>query len=295
MKKVLVVGSRGQVGSSLREIAGSFGFEACGLDYPQVDITQINSIRQAFEETSFDLLINAAAYTAVDKAEEDETQAYAVNDTGTRNLGLVCKEQGIPCFHISTDYVFDGSAELYSEGEQTAPLSVYGHSKLAGELSLQEVCPENVILRSCWIYSEFGNNFLKTMLRLAQTRDELGVVADQFGGPTSARHVAEALLKLAQLHFSGKNIFGLYHFSGMPHTNWYDFAETIFKESLNLGLIKKKPKLNALTTEQYPTPAVRPANSKLDVSKISAVIDDVNSDWHSEIKRILRILKEEQL
>lgn len=294
MKKILVVGCNGQVGSSLMKHAVDFGFETLGLDHPHIDITDIDSIGKAFKNSSIDLLINAAAYTAVDKAEEDDALAYAVNDTGTRHLGLVCKEHGIPCFHISTDYVFDGNAGNYSEKDETNPLSVYGASKLAGEISLNEVCPENVILRSCWIYSEYGKNFLKTMVHLAQRRDELGIVADQFGGPTSARQVAETLLHLAKLHFAGKDVFGLYHFSGMPHTNWFEFAKTIFDEALAVDLIEKIPILNQLTTEQYPTAAVRPANSKLDIGKISSVIAGINDDWQAEVKRIVKVLKEEQ-
>lgn len=295
MKKILVIGCNGQVGTSLMRLAEVYNFEAIGLDYPDIDITQLESLKEKCGALDINLLINAAAYTAVDKAEDEQEAAYAVNDLGTKNLGIFCKEKSIPCFHISTDYVFDGSEGNYSETDTTNPVSIYGKSKLAGEESLNEVCPDNVILRSCWIYSEYGNNFLKTMVRLAQTRDELGIVADQYGGPTSAIDVAKALLDLAVKHFEGVDIYGLYHFSGTPYCNWHDFASYIFEEALSVGLIKKIPKANELTTEQYPTPASRPANSCLDISKIKSVVPEVDNDWKDEVKRILKVLKEEQL
>ena len=294
MKNILVIGCNGQVGKSLMRLAESYDFGVVGLDYPDVDITQLESLEQKCSNLDLDLLINAAAYTAVDKAEKEEKAAYAVNDLGTKNLGLFCKSKSIPCFHISTDYVFDGTRGNYSEKDKTNPVSIYGKSKLAGEISLNEVCPENIILRSCWIYSEFGNNFLKTMIHLAQTRDELGIVADQYGGPTSAIDVAKALLDLAVKHFEGAKVYGLYHFSGTPYCNWYEFAKYIFEEALSEGLIEEIPKVNELTTAQYPTPASRPANSCLDISKIKSVIPGVDNDWKDEVKRILKVLKAEQ-
>ena len=294
MKNILVIGCNGQVGTSLIRLAKNYDFNVIGLDYPEVDITKLKSLQEKCSHLKANLLINAAAYTAVDKAEEEQDAAYAVNDLGTKNLGLFCKQESIPCFHISTDYVFDGTQGNYSETDPTNPVSIYGKSKLDGENSLNKVCPENVILRSCWIYSEFGNNFLKTMVRLAQTRDELGIVADQYGGPTSAIDVAKALLDLATKHFEGIDVYGLYHFSGTPYCNWFEFANTIFTEALAIGLINKIPKVNELTTEQYPTPAARPANSCLDISKIKSIVPDIDNDWKDEVTRILKVLKEEQ-
>ncbi|MCH2204788.1 MAG: dTDP-4-dehydrorhamnose reductase [Lentisphaerales bacterium] len=294
MKKILIIGCKGQVGASLMKLANSYNFEAIGFDHPHIDITNLDILNEQCSHLEIDLLINAAAYTAVDKAEEDEKAAYAVNDLGTKNLGLFCKAKNIPCFHISTDYVFDGTQGNYKEADPTNPVSIYGQSKLAGEASLKETWAQNVILRSCWIYSEYGNNFLKTMIRLAQTKDELGIVADQYGGPTSATDVAKALLDLTEKHFESVDVFGLYHFSGTPYCNWYEFAMTIFEEAFNVGLIEKIPTVNKLTTEQYPTPARRPANSCLDIVKIKSIIPEIDNDWKDEVKRIIKVLKEEQ-
>jgi dTDP-4-dehydrorhamnose reductase len=292
MKNILIIGGQGQVGTWLQNLDESFGFKATGLDLPEVNLTDINSIEKAFQEYRPELVINAAAYTAVDKAESDEALAYAVNDQGTENLGLISEKFNLPCFHISTDYVFDGHAGNYVEDSPTNPLSVYGKSKLQGELSLQKVCSKYLILRSCWIFSEYQNNFLKTMIRLGQTRDQLGIVSDQFGAPTSAKHVAEALLKLAQLQLNGQDVSGVYHFSALPYCNWFEFASYIFDHGVNLGLISKKPELKAITTADYPTAAVRPRDSRLNCQKITSLIKDLDISWEKEVLRVLKVLKE---
>ena len=294
MKKVLVVGSNGQVGQSLLGLGESFGFEVVGYDLPDIDMTKMESLRSVFEKESADLVINAAAYTAVDKAEEQVELAYAVNDLGTKNLALACKEQDIPFFHISTDYVFDGVDGMYTEESRPNPLGIYGKSKLAGEESLKATYDNYVILRTCWVFSEFGGNFVKTMVRLAKERDQLGIVADQFGGPTSARQIAQALLQLSQKHFADENIYGIYHLSGEGFTNWAGFAREIFDQAKKIGLIEAIPKVKDLKTEEYPVPAPRPKDSRLDCAKIKSLIPAVNQDWKAELERVLKILKEEE-
>jgi dTDP-4-dehydrorhamnose reductase len=285
------VGSNGQVGQSLLGLGECFDFEIVGYDLPCIDMTKMESLRAAFQKESPNLVINAAAYTAVDKAEEQAVLAYAVNDLGTKNLALVCKEQGLTLFHISTDYVFDGAEGMYNEESRPNPLGIYGKSKLAGEVSLKATYENHVILRTCWVFSEFGGNFVKTMVRLAKERDQLGVVADQFGGPTSARQIAQALLQLSQKHFSDEKIYGTYHLSGEGFTNWAEFAREIFIQAKKVGLIKSIPEVKDLKTKEYPVPAPRPKDSRLDCTKIKALIPEIDQDWQSELKRVLKVLR----
>ena len=215
--KILVVGSKGQVGSSLMVLGSTYKFEMFGFDLPEIDITSSQSIKERYDEVNPDLVINAAAFTAVDNAEEEVELSYQINDLGTEYLADACEMRGIPLFHISTDYVFDGDEGMYLESSQVNPQSVYGASKLAGEISAKNHCSKTMILRTSWVFSEYGSNFLKTMISLARTKDELGVVQDQKGSPTSARHIAEALLQLALQYKTEQNVFKTYHFTGAPY------------------------------------------------------------------------------
>lgn len=291
--KILVVGYKGQVGTCLMKLGPAYDFEMSGKDLPELDITSLESVKKHVEKDSPQLIINAAAYTNVDKAEEDQEAAYLVNDKGVENLAIAAEEIGVPLFHISTDYVFDGTSDPYFEDDLVNPLSVYGASKLAGEISLKNHCSKWVALRSSWLFSEYGNNFVKTMIKVGRSRDSLGVVADQFGAPTSANHVAQSLLGLAVAFNSGKEIFGMYHFTGQPYGTWHDLAEVIFDEALKHKLIDKKPEVKALTTEEYPLPAERPKNSRLESSKIMHLLPQLQCDWKSEVERCVKILKEE--
>lgn len=291
--KVLVIGSKGQVGTCLMESGPSYKLDMIGYDLPEIDITSPDSVKSKFDEANPDLVINAAAFTAVDKAEEEVELSYQVNDKGTENLADACEVRDIPFFHISTDYVFDGEEGMYIEDSLVNPQSVYGASKLAGEISAKNHCSKTMILRTSWVFSSHGNNFLKTMIRLARTKDELGIVQDQKGSPTSANHIAAALLKLVLEYKTAQNVFGTYHFTGAPYSNWYDFALLIFEESKQFGLIDKIPKIKALKTSEYPLPAKRPGDSRLDCSKIFNQIPNLDNDWRSEVTRIVKKLKKQ--
>lgn len=275
------------------KLGPEYKFEMAGVDLPEIDITSAESVKAVYDEVNPDLFINAAAFTAVDKAEDEVELSYQVNDKGTEILASACEERNIPFFHISTDYVFDGEEGMYLEDSLVNPQSVYGASKLAGEISAKNYCSKTMILRTSWVFSSHGNNFLKTMIKLARTRDELGIVQDQKGSPTSASHIAEALLKLALEYKTEQNIFGTYHFTGAPYSNWYDFALHIFEESKKAGLIDKIPQVKALKTSEYPLPAKRPADSRLDCSKIFNQIPNLNNDWRTEVTRIVNELKDQ--
>ena len=291
--KILVAGSNGQVGNCLKRQASKFNVTVAGYDLPDIDITSLESVQKVVAKENPDLIINAAAFTAVDKAEEEVELSYQVNDKGSENLAAACELAGIPFFHISTDYVFDGEEGMYLEDSQVNPQSVYGASKLAGEISAKNHCSRTLILRTSWVFSSYGNNFLKTMVKLARTRDELGIVSDQKGAPTSAEHIAAALLTFAKEFKSGKDIVGTYHFTGTPYGTWYDFAKFIFQEAEKAKLIDKQPKVNAITTAEYPLPAARPMDSRLDCSKIFNVLNNIDNDWRSEVIRIVQTLHEE--
>ncbi len=291
MVKVLITGAAGQVGSELVKLA-PVGFEVVGYKSSELDITNAQQVQQIVAEQSPALIINAAAYTAVDKAESDAERAYAVNETGVKNLVEAALSLGIPVFHISTDYVFDGTAtEPYKETDPVGPTGVYGASKLAGEQALANSGVKHIILRTSWVFGAEGNNFVKTMLRLGKERDTLGVVADQHGCPTSAASIANVLWQLAQKYTEeGELPWGIYHFSNAPATTWYGFACEIFKQAVEAGMLEKEPIVNAITTTDYPTPAKRPIWSVLDTKKIQHVINCDNWSWKPELAVVLREL-----
>ena len=238
-------------------------------DSSALDITDLNSVRSVLATSRPDYLINAAAYTAVDKAESESEKAFLVNQTGALNLAMVCAEMDLPLIHLSSDYVFAGTASLpYRELDAVAPSGVYGASKLAGEQAIIHSCKKYVIVRTAWVYSEYGNNFVKTMLRLAVSGKALSVVDDQLGSPTYAGDVAAALLHICK---SGKDAWGVYHYAGASQMSWYRFAENIFAQALARGLLNQPVSLDPIATSEYPTAAARPAYSVLDSAKIRAV------------------------
>ncbi|MCM8534779.1 MAG: dTDP-4-dehydrorhamnose reductase [Lentisphaeraceae bacterium] len=293
MKKIIVIGKNGQLGQSIASIASKFPYEFQFLSSAYLDVSNETQVQDVLGSIDFDLLINASAYTAVDQAETEREKAFDINESGVRKLGEVCADKGAGCFHVSTDYVFDGSKEEYFEEDETNPLGVYGASKLAGEKALLAVNDRALIIRTAWVFSEFKNNFLKTMLRLGKERDELGIVSDQHGGPTSSVHLAQVLLGLAEKSLSGVDVSGIFHFSGQPFCTWYDFAEDIFSQAKEMQLIDRIPKLNKLSTSDYPTPAKRPQSSCLNSTKLSGVLGDLDQDWRQEVSRVLTVLKEE--
>lgn len=289
--RVLITGANGQVGHEIITLAPQ-GFEVLGLGSRELDITNADLLTATIERLQPQLIINAAAYTAVDKAESEPERAWAVNCAGVANLGLAAAKLGAPVIHISTDYVFAGDADtLYRETDPTAPAGIYGASKLAGEVELAEHCARHIILRTSWVFGAHGNNFVKTMLRLARERSELSVVADQHGGPTSAASIARALWTLAERYREqGELAWGLYHYSGGPACTWYDFAKGIFDAALEQGLLERMPQLNAIPTSAYPTPARRPAWSVLDCRKLQQAFGINPADWRDELQAVLRRL-----
>jgi dTDP-4-dehydrorhamnose reductase len=287
--KILVTGSNGQVGSSLvKQLSQMPDIEFLAVDREQLDITDSASIARLVNEFKPNAIINAAAYTAVDKAELEVDLSNAINRDGPLLLAQAADAIGATMLHISTDYVFAGDKQgEYIETDAVAPQGVYGKSKLAGELAVAAACPRHIILRTAWVFCETGNNFVKTMLRLAQNCDELGIVCDQFGGPTYAGDIANALIVMAKATSKGGNqSFGIYHYSGLPHVNWYQFACEIFSQAKSQGLLNKEMRVNAITSDQYPTQAKRPINSKLDCSKILQDFDIKTSDWLASVNKL---------
>ncbi|MEZ9235318.1 dTDP-4-dehydrorhamnose reductase [Shewanella sp. 10N.286.52.A9] len=287
--RVLITGCHGQVGSRLTEqLAKDANTEVLALERASLDITNQEAVDTAVSEFKPTIIINAAAHTAVDKAEEEVELSYAINCDGPSYLAQAAQVVGAAILHISTDYVFEGNkVGLYSENDTTNPQGVYGKSKLAGEIAVAQACDKHIILRTSWVFSEHGNNFVKTMLRLGATRDALNIVGDQFGGPTYAGDIAEALIQIAKRIKQGNAIdYGVYHFSGLPHMSWYDFASDIFNIAAEQGVVLAKPSLTSITTEQYPTPAKRPSNSCLNTKKITDAFSIEASDWQAALKNI---------
>ncbi|MGI2065093.1 dTDP-4-dehydrorhamnose reductase [Shewanella sp. MF08487] len=288
--KILVTGSNGQVGRCLvKQLSQMPEIEFLAVDRAQLDITEGSAVAKLVNEFKPYAIINAAAYTAVDKAEQELELSYIINSDGPLFLAQAAHAVGAVMLHISTDYVFAGNKEgEYLETDVTEPQGVYGKSKLAGELAVAAACPRHIILRTAWVFCETGNNFVKTMLRLAQSRDELAVVADQFGGPTYAGDIANALIVMAKGISEGNQSFGIYHYSGLPYVSWHQFACDIFKQAKSQALLDKEMCVNAITSDQYPTLAKRPANSTLDCRKIEQTFGIQPCDWQAALNQLAR-------
>ncbi|MBK1895110.1 dTDP-4-dehydrorhamnose reductase [Chryseobacterium paridis] len=284
MKKILVIGSNGQLGNCIRKIAPNFetDFEFIFTDSQTLDITDEGQVDTFFFDNKPDFCINASAYTAVDLAEKEKEKAFAVNADGVSYLAQACHDHKAVLIHVSTDYVFDGETNLcYSEDDFTNPIGVYGESKLRGEELAMEINPKTIILRTSWLYSEFNKNFVKTMLNLFSQKDELGIVGDQYGQPTNANDLAEAIMDIIT---SGQPKYGIFHFSNYPETTWYEFATKIAEFS------KSSIKLNSLTTEQYPTPAKRPKRSTMCLDKIEEVYKIEPKHWENSLEECVNTL-----
>ncbi|MCQ8184171.1 dTDP-4-dehydrorhamnose reductase [Parvularcula maris] len=293
MAKILVAGRSGQVAQSLAEAAADRpGMELVCLGRPDLDIADLDSVKKAFAAHAPDLVINAAAYTAVDQAETDRDEAYAGNEGGPKNLAEAASAAGVPLFHISTDYVFDGEGtEPYEETDPVSPLGVYGSSKLAGEEAVLKAHEQAAIFRTAWVYGVYGKNFLKTMLRLAADRDELGVVADQRGAPTSSHDIAKGLLDVAEAWLGGKVERGIYHMTAGGEAVWADFAEAIFEESAAQG--GPSATIRRIPSSEFPTPAKRPSYSVLSSDKLAATYDVRLPHWRDRVAPIVaRVLNE---
>lgn len=278
----LVFGQTGQVAQELIRRAP----EATFLSRSDADLTNPEACAAAIHAHKPSLVINAAAWTAVDKAEEEETTATTVNGTTPGAMAKACAALNIPFLHVSTDYVFDGSgSDAWTEDAPTAPLGAYGRTKLTGENAIRASGAQHTILRTAWVFSTHGANFVKTMLRLAETRDALNVVEDQIGGPTWAGHIAEALLTIADAFEAGQGKTGTYHFAGAPHISWAGFATEIFTQAGQTIAVTGIP------TEAYPTPAARPKNSRLDCAKITRDYGIQTPDWRIGLAATLKELQ----
>jgi dTDP-4-dehydrorhamnose reductase len=275
--QVIIVGSGGQLGSELRRATWPAGMDVLALSEAELDITDEQATKRALQRA--DLVINAAAYTAVDKAESDEALAFRVNRDGPSNLAKGCASKDAPLLHVSTDYVFDGSKiGAYLEDDTVAPLGVYGASKAAGETAVRNENQKHVIVRTSWVVSAFGQNFVKTMLRLASERDQLRVVADQLGRPTPAKDLAGVLIHIARRYQEGSPIpWSTYHFAAAGCTSWHGLAtEVVELQSRHTG---RRPTVEPIATEDYPTPARRPKNSELDTRKLEAALEFQIAPW----------------
>jgi dTDP-4-dehydrorhamnose reductase len=285
---VLVIGCRGQVGRELMEAQPPGGVSPVGLGHGDLDVTDRDAVRRVIDRYRPVLIVNAAAYTAVDRAESEPEAAFAVNADGPAHLAEAAAAAGIALVHLSTDYVFDGAqAGAYREDDPVRPLNVYGGSKAAGERAIRERLERHVILRTSWVFGTHGTNFVQTMLRLGRERDRLLVVADQRGCPTGAADIADAILGIAhQLLVEGRDsVWGTYHFAGQGSTTWYDFAEAIFERAAPFW--GRRPEVAPITTADYPTPARRPAASVLDCTRFERIFALPRRPWSERLDAVV--------
>jgi len=275
--KILVFGKTGQVATQLQRFKN-----VQAVDRDQVDLTDPERVMEMIMKSDVDAVINAAAYTAVDQAESEEAQAMAINCDAPKVMAQAAAKKGIPFVQISTDYVFNGKGSRpWLPTDIPAPLGAYGKSKLAGEIAIREAGGTHAILRTSWVFSATGNNFVKTMLRLGQERDELSIVADQIGGPTSAAALANACYKVSMGLVNHPEKSGVYHFSGAPNISWAGFAREIFAQA-NLAV-----QVNEIPTSEFPTPAPRPKNSRLNCRSIKEIFDISQPDWRIDLTKVL--------
>jgi dTDP-4-dehydrorhamnose reductase len=286
---ILLFGAHGQLGRELTRAATSQGMQLAALSHADADIADPAAVRGAVARHKPSLAVNAAAYTRVDAAETDTDAAQHTNETGAAVLAAACATADVPLIHVSTDYVFDGSKRTaYVEDDPIAPIGAYGRTKAAGERAVREAARKHVILRTSWVYGEFGQNFLKTMLKLAATRDELRVVSDQRGCPTSTADLAAAILAIAPRLGSDEPVWDTYHFAGSGVTTWHGFASRIV--AAQAPLTGRTPRVIPIPTKDFPTPARRPANSELDCAKFARVFGFHGRPWTEETDRVTRAL-----
>ena len=293
--KILLTGAKGQVGNEIQRRSTNLGLTVIPTSRATLDISDKSQVAAIFEREHFDLIINAAAYTAVDNAESDKEVAFQVNAAGVEHLARLAIQHAIPLFHVSTDYVFDGETTVaYQETAETNPQTVYGASKLEGENRLKKMLEAHIILRTSWVFGIDGNNFVKTMLRLGEANDELRVVADQLGNPTFAGSIANALLSLAvQYRENGHLNWGTYHFNDDSTTTWHGFAKQIISCGHKHRLIKTVPIVHPISTIDYPTPALRPSYSSLDTSLFFTTFPEIGiNDWQDGLEHMIFTLSQ---
>lgn len=303
--KILVTGKNGQLGQSIKKVVDASASNANNQSVgesqhsnefvfagrEELDLSNKDNISSYFDKNKFDIIVNCAAYTQVDKAEEEQELANQINHLAVRQIAQITKEQKAKLVHISTDYVFDGASDqLYTEIDETNPVNVYGTTKLLGEQAIQGLMPTDaIIIRTSWIYSEYGNNFVDTMLRLSKERDELNVVGDQIGSPTYATDLAKVIIHIVQsVEFNSANHeTQTYHYSNKGEISWHEFAKEIFKKA------KIECKVNSITTDKYPTSAKRPRDTALDKSKIARMFNINILDWNRSLDSCIALLKKE--
>lgn len=291
--KILVTGSNGQLGSDLAPRLEAAGFSVAAFSSKALDITAREKVLGAIEEARPRLIINSAAYTKVDLAETEKDRAYGANRDGAANMADAAAKVKAALIHISTDFVFDGSRPLpYKETDTVNPLSVYGESKLRGEEEIRKRLKKHIIVRTSWLYGAQGNNFVKTILRLASERDKLRVVYDQAGSPTWTGDLADALVKIAASIATGAENYGVYHYSNEGVASWYDFAEEIVEEGRRLGFPVKCRAVEPILSEEYPTPARRPPYSVFDKNKIKATFGITIPHWRVSLGKMLMEMNE---
>ncbi len=293
MTRIMIAGMGGQLGFELGRVLGGpstgSGTVVVAPTEGELDITDARAVKDYVGRGKPDVIINCAAYTAVDKAESDSEKAFAVNRDGPENLAVAAAEIGARLIHISTDFVFDGnSCRALKPDDQPNPLSVYGSSKLAGEQKVLAALSAALVIRTSWLYSSFGNNFVKTMLRLMNERDSLGVVVDQIGTPTWAGSLAEVIVKAIS-----SEARGILHWSDAGVASWYDFAVAIYEEGRRLGLVKKETAIKPINTAEYPLPAVRPAFSVLDKSLTYLTLAVAPVHWRTNLIRCLEEIRKQ--
>jgi len=287
--RLAVTGKSGQVVTALIERGAAMGVEIVPVGRPELDLLSLATIGPALEASRPDAIISAAAHTAVDKAESEPELAFAINGDAAGEIARTAARLGVPLIHLSTDYVFDGGKSVpYGEDDATGPLGVYGKSKLAGEVAVRAAGANHAILRTAWVYSPFGNNFLKTMLRLAETRPALRVVADQRGAPTSALDIADAVIAVAQALIAAPeraDLRGTFHLTGSGEASWAEFAAEIFRVSAALG--GPAATVEPIPGSEYPTPAPRPANSRLSTQKLASAYGIVLPEWRVSTEAVV--------
>ncbi|HHI70845.1 MAG TPA: dTDP-4-dehydrorhamnose reductase [Rhodobacteraceae bacterium] len=282
--RVLVFGKTGQVAQELKRLCPA-DIEMCMLGREEADLSDPPACAAIIEKSDCDVVINVAAFTAVDRAEEEEELAERVNGIAPKQMALAAAKKNMPFLHVSTDYVFDGRDDSpFQTNHPPAPLGAYGRSKLSGEMAIRAAGGPHMILRTSWVFSSHGNNFVKTMLRLGADRKHLNVVSDQIGGPTPAGAIAKALIEIAQTFYDGRGISGTYHFSGAPDISWAGFAREIFQQA-NMNV-----QITDIPTSDYPTPAKRPLNSRLDCSTLNTDYNIRQPDWRVGLQNVLKEL-----
>lgn len=281
MSNILITGANGQLGKSIKKLSSNFNYNFIFADKEMLDITDKNKLEEIIEVKHIDIVINCAAYTAVDKAEDEKKKAYLINFKAVENLAKICKEKDISLIHISTDYVFDGKNYIpYEEEDKTNPINVYGDSKLKGEEAILRVKPKGIILRTSWVYSEDGHNFVKTMLNLAKVKSNLRVIYDQIGSPTYAKDLANTILYIIQYPIN-KSV-KIYHFSNDGICSWYDFAKAIFEiRDINIKIVP-------VISNEFKTKAKRPHYSVLSKEKIKKEYNVYIPYWRDSLKKMLK-------